>query len=346
MRLTAEQRRVAREALAEAERLRASPKVKKALIAAGLVESNLRNVNYGDRDSLGFLQQRPSQGWGSPQQVRDVRYATRQFVTRANRLRRRYGSAADLAQAVQRSAFPQRYHQRGADAERVIRALSGVSAGDVAGTRPGGVTTVTTTETIPGVDRSQDRKALLLDYLDRDYEPDALLNLASGLRQAQDTPPETITRTKRIRRPGSPSTPSVPRVDTAGGRRDGRPTPGGSYAGATGLVADAARIAHSLGVQTTSAKRPTRSTASGGVSDHYHGNRRADARDLSNGPRPTPEMDEAAYRIARAFGIRDYRKGTPLVRTIHYRGYRVQLLYRTNVGGNHFNHIHVGARRL
>jgi hypothetical protein len=33
-------------------------------LATALQESKLRNLDYGDRDSLGLFQQRPSQGWG------------------------------------------------------------------------------------------------------------------------------------------------------------------------------------------------------------------------------------------------------------------------------------------
>src|SRR6478736_3230327 len=40
-------------------------------IAAALQESRLHNLAYGDRDSLGLFQQRPSQGWGSPAQILD-----------------------------------------------------------------------------------------------------------------------------------------------------------------------------------------------------------------------------------------------------------------------------------
>lgn len=195
MALTGEQRRVARTALDEARRLGASPKVLKALIAAGLVESNLRNVNHGDRDSLGFLQQRPSQGWGSPQQVRNVRYATRQFVRRAKPIADKYGNAGDLAQAVQRSAFPERYQQRGGDAERIISALDGGSPGGTSSSR-----TERITRTVPGVDRSADRKLLLQNYLQQRGRPDALLSLGQGLQGAQDTPERTETTTRRAKR--------------------------------------------------------------------------------------------------------------------------------------------------
>ena len=42
-------------------------------------ESTLRNLEYGDRDSLGLFQQRPSMGWGTPAQVRDPAYAAAAF---------------------------------------------------------------------------------------------------------------------------------------------------------------------------------------------------------------------------------------------------------------------------
>ena len=38
-------------------------------------ESGLRNLDYGDRGSLGLFQQRPSMGWGTPDQVREPAYA-------------------------------------------------------------------------------------------------------------------------------------------------------------------------------------------------------------------------------------------------------------------------------
>ena len=84
-----------------------------ALIAA-MVESNLINVNYGDRDSLGLFQQRPSQGWGTPEQVTDPYYAARKFFSALKGLgpRRLQMGMGEAAQAVQRSAFPSRYGER------------------------------------------------------------------------------------------------------------------------------------------------------------------------------------------------------------------------------------------
>src|SRR5262249_53759062 len=48
-------------------------------LAAALQESQLRNLHYGDRDSLGLFQQRPSQGWGSTSQLLDPQYAAGAF---------------------------------------------------------------------------------------------------------------------------------------------------------------------------------------------------------------------------------------------------------------------------
>lgn len=52
--------------------------IQSALAVAG-DESGYRNLNYGDRDSLGVYQQRPSQGWGTPQQLMDPNYAINKF---------------------------------------------------------------------------------------------------------------------------------------------------------------------------------------------------------------------------------------------------------------------------
>ncbi|MFF3804129.1 LGFP repeat-containing protein [Streptomyces sp. NPDC002032] len=90
-----------------------SEKVMLAGFETGWVESRMNNLNCGDRDSLGVFQQRPSQGWGSPEQIMDVDYAANKFFEVAQQMEpgREGGSAGQLAQAVQRSAYPERYDQ-------------------------------------------------------------------------------------------------------------------------------------------------------------------------------------------------------------------------------------------
>lgn len=176
--MTPEQRKVLSSFLREARRRGASPKELKALVEAGLVESGLRNLNYGDRDSVGALQQRPSQGW---QNALNPQAAAGDFLSRARQANRSGTSAGQLAQAVQRSAFPGRYDEQAGQAEAL---LGGNMSAQAASNR---------TRTIPGVDRSDQRKALLLEYLQESHDPDALLRLKGGLDSAQDTPSRTVT---------------------------------------------------------------------------------------------------------------------------------------------------------
>ncbi|MEU6643101.1 C40 family peptidase [Saccharomonospora sp. NPDC046836] len=82
-------------------------------VSAGMVESALRNLNYGDRDSLGVFQQRPSQGWGTPTQILNPVYATHTFLDALIALPGWDTMPPGVAaQAVQRSAYPDRYAPR------------------------------------------------------------------------------------------------------------------------------------------------------------------------------------------------------------------------------------------
>jgi hypothetical protein len=98
-------------------------------IATALQESKLRNLSYGDRDSLGLFQQRPSQGWGTKAQVRDPVYASNAFYDVLVKIEGyRSLSVTKAAQKVQRSAFPSAYADHEADARVLASALSGNSA--------------------------------------------------------------------------------------------------------------------------------------------------------------------------------------------------------------------------
>ncbi|MFE0703472.1 hypothetical protein [Streptomyces sp. NPDC058872] len=97
-------------------------------LATALQESGLRNIEHGDRDSLGLFQQRPSQGWGTPEQIMDPLYASRKFyeglekVPGYSRL-----PLTVAAQKVQRSGFPQAYAKHEPDATLLSAALTGRS---------------------------------------------------------------------------------------------------------------------------------------------------------------------------------------------------------------------------
>jgi hypothetical protein len=102
-----------------------SDTVRMAAWEAAIVESGVKALTWGDRDSQGPFQQRPSQGWGSSEQVRDPYYATRKFVTVAKSLERFYSDPGVLAQKVQRSDHPERYAQRAGQAAALDRKFCG-----------------------------------------------------------------------------------------------------------------------------------------------------------------------------------------------------------------------------
>jgi murein DD-endopeptidase MepM/ murein hydrolase activator NlpD len=109
-------------------------------VATAMQESNLINVgNLGarnDHDSLGLFQQRPSQGWGTPEQIMQPTYAAGKF----------YGALLGVprwpdlpltvaAQQVQRSAFPDAYAKHERLASQIVDAVSGGASN--AGTQTG-----------------------------------------------------------------------------------------------------------------------------------------------------------------------------------------------------------------
>ena len=94
-------------------------------VAGAMQESALVNLHSGDRDSLGLFQQRPSQGWGTPAQVTDPRYAARKFYAGLQRV----PHWTDLplwqaVQAVQRSGFPTAYAKHETAAAQVVGAVA------------------------------------------------------------------------------------------------------------------------------------------------------------------------------------------------------------------------------
>jgi hypothetical protein len=97
-------------------------------IATARQESKLRNITYGDRDSLGLFQQRPSQGWGTPAEIQDPVHSTNTFYDVLVQVSG-YESLpiTQVAQRVQRSAFPAAYAAHEPEARAWASALAGYS---------------------------------------------------------------------------------------------------------------------------------------------------------------------------------------------------------------------------
>ncbi|MGH3685809.1 MAG: C40 family peptidase [Pseudonocardiaceae bacterium] len=124
--LDAEQRAIVELIIAIGKQRRLPPRAWQIAIQAGMTESRLHNLHYGDRDSLGIFQMRPSQGWGTVDQVTDPVYEINKFYDKLLMLpdweTQRPG---DSAQNIERSAFPARYHKWEPLAVSVIGAVGG-----------------------------------------------------------------------------------------------------------------------------------------------------------------------------------------------------------------------------
>ncbi|QGL47598.1 hypothetical protein GCE86_11495 [Micromonospora terminaliae] len=85
-------------------------------IATSLQESKLENLGHlgdaNDHDSLGLFQQRPSSGWGSPEQITDPEYSTLAFLKGLKQVDGWQDMPlTEAAQTVQVSAYPDAYAQ-------------------------------------------------------------------------------------------------------------------------------------------------------------------------------------------------------------------------------------------
>ncbi len=95
-------------------------------LATALQESRLLDLPYGDLDSVGLFQQRPSQGWGAPSQLLDPVYASTAFYGRLMQVSGwQTMPVAAAAQAVQHSAAPSAYAAWDSEARTLATALTG-----------------------------------------------------------------------------------------------------------------------------------------------------------------------------------------------------------------------------
>ena len=95
-------------------------------LATSLQESQLQNLPYGDQDSLGLFQQRPSQGWGTSTQIMDPNYAASAFYDHLAQVSGwQTMPVTEAAQLVQHSATPDAYATWEAEARSLARALTG-----------------------------------------------------------------------------------------------------------------------------------------------------------------------------------------------------------------------------
>ncbi|MDF5758796.1 C40 family peptidase [Spongiactinospora sp. TRM90649] len=138
--LDGEQTRNAALIVQTAVRLRLPSRAAVIALATAMQESQLRNITHGHLDSLGLFQQRPSQGWGTPEQILEPGFAANRFYERLLRVPRwERLPLTEAAQAVQRSAFPDAYARWEPLAQRTVDALTGSCVPLIAGDRAAAV---------------------------------------------------------------------------------------------------------------------------------------------------------------------------------------------------------------
>lgn len=98
-------------------------------VATAMQESQLLNLGYGDQDSLGLFQQRPSMGWGTAAQITNPAFAADAFLTALQQHQAGNPTWASEplwanAQAVQKSGFPLAYARWEAQAASMVKQIA------------------------------------------------------------------------------------------------------------------------------------------------------------------------------------------------------------------------------
>jgi murein DD-endopeptidase MepM/ murein hydrolase activator NlpD len=127
--LAEEQMRNAAIVISVGAKMKVPPRGWVIAIGTALQESRLRNLGFlgsrNDHDSLGLFQQRPSQGWGTPQQIMDPQYASRKFYEKLLQVTGwQTMPLTQAAQAVQRSAYPGAYAKHEPLAALIVNVLA------------------------------------------------------------------------------------------------------------------------------------------------------------------------------------------------------------------------------
>lgn len=127
--LTAEMMFFAQAIVAKGQEMSVSTRGLVISIATALQESTLHNYPGGDRDSAGLFQQRPSQGWGTIQQVTQPSYAAQKFFEGLLKVKNwETLPLTDAAQKVQKSGYPDAYAKWESDAAGIVESILGATS--------------------------------------------------------------------------------------------------------------------------------------------------------------------------------------------------------------------------
>ena len=329
MTLTAEQKAVARRIAQIARKRGATPKEIKSAFETGLVESGLRNLAGGDADSQGWRQERASL-YKNP---RNLDASVNRYFDETGAVKGKYGTAGDLAAAVQRPAaqYRGRYQQRSAEAEALMRQFGGGGSAPAGGSSGGSTRTEVVT---PGVDNSAARVQALQSFLaNKNTDP---VRLALQVRELKDTP--AVTR--KVHDGGSDDdsesdTPAKGHYTVAASaNRAGVPM----NQGIKDFLSRMSASGRSFNVGTGS--NHSKMSASGLVSDHWGGN----AGDIPATGKQGDLIAAHAIRAATGMSFQQALKKARQGGRQNFQtadGKRAQIIWRAP---GHNDHVHVGVR--
>ena len=133
-RFSGERLAIARVAVRVADQRKLPGRAKLVILVTGFQESGIRNLPYGDADSIGWLQQRPSQGWGTVAQIMDPAYGAEKFYDALVQVPGWQSLPVTVAaQRVQRSASPDAYAKWETPARALLAQLGDTSDTSAAG---------------------------------------------------------------------------------------------------------------------------------------------------------------------------------------------------------------------
>jgi len=109
-----------------------APRAASIALTTAYQESNLRNLDHGDRDSVGLFQQRPSMGWGSRKKLMDPYYATNRFYDALLKIHGwQHADITEIAQKIQISGYPEAYRAHESDGRILASVLTGQSPAEL-----------------------------------------------------------------------------------------------------------------------------------------------------------------------------------------------------------------------
>lgn len=313
-------RRVSNTVFDEGRRLGATRRELLAAGVTGITESHFRNLPGGDGTSVGWRQETASSYPGVNR--RNVRAGARRFFREARSFRGQKMSVGELAQAVQRSAYPERYQTHLSQAKALLRGAGPTTAPAGGGNPHSSIVVPDTREALSA--------ALISGASDPLLEAQRLL--ATGQYTRHTTLPDTHSRFQGGANHGPVTRGHV--TLSAGADRSGVRTK-------QAVIDFDERIAgvygHALTIGTGT--QHNRMTTSGNVSDHWTGN----ASDIPSSGAALTRLGQSAL-IASGKSPAWARKQHGGLFNVMYHGHRVQIIFNSNIGGDHFTHLHVGIR--